>query len=124
MATTSKYPPEEDYPDISKNYTYMAKYLTRDLYCRLRDVRSAGGFSLDQCIQTGNVIIILFIMELLIIVGVDNPKKPGDVSIGCVAGDEDSYKTFAELLDQVIGIIHNGYTKVLWTIKWHMKIHI
>ena len=45
-------------------------------------------------------------------IGVDNPKKPGDVSIGCVAGDEDSYKTFGELLDQVIGIVHNGYTKV------------
>ena len=60
MATKSKYPPEEDYPDITKNYTYMAKYLTKDLYTRLRDVKSEGGFTLDQCIQTGKLKCIAY----------------------------------------------------------------
>lgn len=40
------------------------------------------------------------------------------MTVGCVAGDEESYDTFAELLDKVIDTRHNGYTKVrvFWTI--------
>lgn len=34
------------------------------------------------------------------------------MTVGCVAGDEESYDTFAELLDKVIDTRHNGYSKV------------
>ena len=44
--------------------------------------------------------------------GVDNPGHPFIMTVGCVAGDEESYDTFAELLDKVIDTRHNGYTKV------------
>ena len=34
------------------------------------------------------------------------------MTVGCVAGDEESYETFADLLDKVIDKRHNGYGKV------------
>lgn len=45
-------------------------------------------------------------------IGVDNPGHPFIMTVGCVAGDEESYETFAELLDKVIDSRHNGYPKV------------
>lgn len=33
------------------------------------------------------------------------------MTVGCVAGDEESYDTFAELFDPVIEARHNGYKK-------------
>ena len=43
--------------------------------------------------------------------GVDNPgnKKTGHTIVGCVAGDEDCYTTFAELFDTLINKIHGHY---------------
>lgn len=34
------------------------------------------------------------------------------MTVGCVAGDEESYEAFAELLDDVIDKRHGGYKKV------------
>lgn len=34
------------------------------------------------------------------------------MTVGCVAGDEESYGVFAELLDEVIDKRHGGYKKV------------
>lgn len=34
------------------------------------------------------------------------------MTVGCVAGDEESYEVFAELLDEVIEKRHGGYKKV------------
>ena len=44
--------------------------------------------------------------------GVDNPGHPFIMTVGCVAGDEESYEVFAELLDVVIDKRHGGYKKV------------
>lgn len=44
--------------------------------------------------------------------GVDNPGHPFIMTVGMVAGDEDSYTDFAELFDPVIDGRHNGYGKV------------
>lgn len=33
------------------------------------------------------------------------------MTVGCVAGDEETYDVFAELLDPVIEVRHNGYKK-------------
>lgn len=34
------------------------------------------------------------------------------MTVGCVAGDEESYEVFADLLDDVIDKRHGGYKKV------------
>merc|ERR1712149_122725 len=43
--------------------------------------------------------------------GVDNPGHPFIMTVGCVAGDEESYEVFADLLDPVIDGRHGGYGK-------------
>ena len=48
--------------------------------------------------------------------GVDNPGHPFIITVGCVAGDEESYKVFADFMDKVIDSRHGGYAKV------HIKI--
>ncbi|XP_003382616.1 PREDICTED: creatine kinase M-type-like [Amphimedon queenslandica] len=95
MASSSKFTPEQDYPDLSKHNNHMAKHLTKEIYANLRDKKTPSGFTLDECIQTG----------------VDNPGHPFIMTVGCVAGDEESYEVFAELLDKVIDTRHNGYSK-------------
>lgn len=54
----------------------MASALTPAIYARLRDRVTPNNWTLDQCIQTG----------------VDNPGHPFIKTVGCVAGDEESYE--------------------------------
>lgn len=84
-----------NYPDFSKHNNWMAKCLTEDIFNKLKDLKTKSGFTLDGCIQTG----------------VDNPGHPFIYTVGLVAGDEESYETFADLFDPVIEGRHNGYTK-------------
>uniref|UniRef100_G5E7M6 creatine kinase n=1 Tax=Meleagris gallopavo TaxID=9103 RepID=G5E7M6_MELGA len=86
-------PPDEEYPDLSTHNNHMAKVLTLDLYKKLRDRVTPSGFTLDDVIQTG----------------VDNPGHPFIMTVGCVAGDEESYEVFKELFDPVIEDRHGGY---------------
>lgn len=84
-----------DYPDMRMYNNLLAKHLTPRLYAKLRDRKTASGFTLDNAIQTG----------------VDNPGHPFILTVGAVAGDEESYKTFAELFDPIIEERHNGFKK-------------
>ena len=89
-------PPVSNYPDLSAHQNLMSRFLTRDMYDRLSKLKTTAGFTLDQVIQSG----------------VDNPSHPHIRDIpGCIAGDEDSYRVFAELFDPVIEARHNGYKK-------------
>ncbi|NWI91374.1 KCRM kinase, partial [Pitta sordida] len=88
-----KFSAEEEFPDLSKHNNHMAKVLTPALYQRLRDKETPSGFTLDDAIQTG----------------VDNPGHPFIMTVGCVAGDEESYEVFKELFDPVIQDRHGGY---------------
>ncbi|XP_056283095.1 creatine kinase, brain a isoform X1 [Pseudoliparis swirei] len=88
-----KFSSEEEYPDLSKHNNYMSKVLTPALYERLRGKQTPSGFTLDDIIQTG----------------VDNPGHPFIMTVGCVAGDEETYEVFKELLDPVIEERHGGY---------------
>ncbi|NXI40124.1 KCRM kinase, partial [Galbula dea] len=88
-----KFSAEEEFPDLSKHNNHMAKVLTLDLYKRLREKETPSGFTLDDVIQTG----------------VDNPGHPFIMTVGCVAGDEESYEVFKELFDPVIQDRHGGY---------------
>merc|ERR1711872_710418 len=87
------YSPDEDYPDFSKHNNHMAKVLTKEMYAKLRDVKTPAGYTLDMAIQTG----------------VDNPGHPFIMTVGCVAGDEESYEVWSDLFDPVISDRHNGY---------------
>merc|ERR1712168_286594 len=90
-----KYPPEEDYPDLSKHNNWMSKCLTPEIYAKLRDKVTPSGCPSDRIIQTG----------------VDNPGHPFIMTVGAVAGDEESYEVFADLLDPIIEGRHNGFGK-------------
>ncbi|XP_024120090.1 creatine kinase B-type isoform X2 [Oryzias melastigma] len=87
------YSSDQEYPDLSKHNNHMAKILTPAMYERLRSKQTPSGFTLDDVIQTG----------------VDNPGHPFIMTVGCVAGDEETYEVFKELLDPVIEDRHGGY---------------
>jgi len=88
-------PVEDDFPDFSKHNNWMAKILRDEpeLYTKYRDVLTPNGFGFDQCIQTG----------------VDNPGHPFIMTVGCVAGDEETYETFKDFMDKIIDARHGGY---------------
>nr|AHW80375.1 creatine kinase [Cerebratulus lacteus] len=89
------YPAEADFPDLTKHNNWMGQCLTPEIYAKLRDKTTPSGFTLDGAIQTG----------------VDNPGHPFIYTVGCVAGDEESYDVFADLFDPVIDGRHGGYSK-------------
>ncbi|KAG7277726.1 hypothetical protein CRUP_023014 [Coryphaenoides rupestris] len=91
--TKLKYTSDQEYPDLSQHNNYMAKVLTPAMYELLRKRQTPSGFTLDDVIQTG----------------VDNPGHPFIMTVGCVAGDEETYEVFKELLDPVIQDRHGGY---------------
>ncbi|EGW05340.1 Exocyst complex component 3-like protein 2 [Cricetulus griseus] len=82
------YKPEEEYPDLSKHNNHMAKVLTPDLYKKLRDKETPSGFTLDDPHPAGHPFIM---------------------TVGCVAGDEESYTVFKDLFDPIIQDRHGGY---------------
>jgi creatine kinase len=84
-----------NYPDLSAHNNWMAKCLTKEIYAKLAPLKTKSGFTLDRAIQTG----------------VDNPGHPFIMTVGMVAGDEESYELFADLFDPVIEARHNGYKK-------------
>ena len=86
------YPASAEYPDIARHKNIMARNLSKSLYAKMRDLRTSNGFSIDDAIQTG----------------VDNPGRLS--STGVVAGDEETYKVFAELFNKIINDKH-GFGK-------------
>jgi len=89
----ANYPHGEDFPDLSKHNNFMAKILTKEMYAKYRDVRTPSGFTFDNVIQTG----------------VDNPGHPFIMTVGCVAGDEETYEYFKDFMDPIIDQRHGGY---------------
>ena len=65
------------------------------MYDELSKVKTPNGFTFDKVIQTG----------------VDNPGHPFIMTVGCIAGDEETYAVFSELLNLVIDGRHGGYHK-------------
>ena len=49
--------------------------------------------------------------EMLIMLDDWFPGHPFIMTVGCVAGDEESYEVFADLLDPVIELRHGGFKK-------------
>ncbi len=79
------------YPIFPKECSSMlCKYLTPEVFDRLKDLKTANGFTLEQAINSG----------------VQNI----DSGIGVYAGDEESYELFAPLFDTIIEAYH-GFGK-------------
>merc|ERR1712050_41727 len=82
-------------PDLSKHSSFFADVMRENpgMYEKLKSKTTKLGVNLGHCIKTG----------------VDNPGHPMIKAVGLVAGDEESYELFAELMDPVISARHNGY---------------
>jgi len=92
---TARYTGDEEMPDLSKHNNWMAKIMNPEMYKRMRARQTKSGFTIDDAIQTG----------------VDNAGHPFIMTVGCVAGDEDTYETFGEFFDEIIEKRHGGYKK-------------
>jgi creatine kinase len=88
--------PLQDLPDLSEHNNLCADALKADLgvYDRLRDRKTSLGVNVAHCIKTG----------------IDNKGHPMIKTCGIVAGDEESWTVFAEVMDKVIAARHNGYS--------------
>eukprot|EP00494_Astrolonche_serrata_P024437 UN24695 len=79
-----------DYPTFTdKHKSLMSKVLTKELFEKLKDKKTASGVTLYHVIKTG----------------VDTPH----LGVGCTAGDEESWEVFKELFNPVISGWHKGY---------------
>ena len=77
-----------NYPIFTKEHkSLMAKYLTNDIFDKLKDKKTTNNFTIQNAINSG----------------VKNP----DSGIGAYAGDIESYKTFDLLFDPIIKEYHN-----------------
>ena len=65
------------------------------MYGRLTKLKTPNGVTFDRVIQTG----------------VDNAGHPFIMTVGCVAGDEETYDVFSEFFNLVIDGRHGGYGK-------------
>jgi creatine kinase/arginine kinase len=68
----------------------MKKYLTDEVYSKLKKLKTKSGYTLDMAINSG----------------LENP----DSSIGIYAGDEESYELFDDMFSPIIEEYH-GFTK-------------
>lgn len=84
---------EDGYPDLSNHNNLMAQVLTKDMWLKLKDIKSDMGYTFDEAIRTG----------------VYNPGHPHIMTCGCTAGDESSFTVFREFFDKVIELRHNGF---------------
>jgi len=85
----------DELPDLSKHNNLCANALREhpEIYQKYKNVKTPGGVTLAKCIKTG----------------IDNPGHPFVMTCGLVAGDEDSYTTFKDLFDIVVGQRNGDY---------------
>jgi len=85
----------DECPDLSNHFSIMADILKQqpELYGELKDLKTDMGVTFARCIKTG----------------MDNRGHPMIKTCGIVAGDEQSFTTFAKIFDPIIDIRHGGY---------------
>jgi len=81
---------QNSYPDLTGAHSLMSKYLTREVFERLKDKKTSTGFTIARAVNSG----------------VRNKEKS---LMGCHAGDTDSYTVFAEFFDPLIEEYHRGF---------------
>uniref|UniRef100_A0A3B4ENX5 creatine kinase n=1 Tax=Pygocentrus nattereri TaxID=42514 RepID=A0A3B4ENX5_PYGNA len=84
---------EDEYPDLSQHHNHMYISRVRTLDKKLRERTTSSLFFV--CTPTQ------FCVDIL--------GHPFIMTVGCVAGDEETYEVFKELLDPVIEDRHGGY---------------
>ncbi|KAE8299970.1 Creatine kinase M-type [Larimichthys crocea] len=88
--------PDDEFPDLCRNSTWMGRILTPAMYRRQFDRCTHSGVMFDDVIRPGL-------------------EEPGDwsgpVSVGCVAGDAQSYILFCDFFDRVIEAHHEHKIK-------------
>lgn len=79
-------------PDLAKHKNILAEVLRNDpsIYATLRSSRTPGGVTLSRCIKPG----------------IDTLGNAMIKTVGAVAGDMESYETFAPLFDAVVSKLH------------------
>ncbi|XP_035493835.1 zgc:172076 isoform X2 [Scophthalmus maximus] len=83
--------PEDEFPDLCRNSTWMGRILTLAMYRR----------QFHRCTHSG------VIFDDVIRPGLEEPGVwSGPVSVGCVAGDAQSYVLFCDFFDRVIEAYH------------------
>ncbi|XP_030267300.1 creatine kinase M-type-like [Sparus aurata] len=83
--------PDEEFPDLCRNSTWMGRILTPAMYRR----------QFHRCTHSG------VIFDDVIRPGLEEPgDRSGPVSVGCVAGDAQSYILFCDFFDRVIEAHH------------------
>jgi len=85
----------DELPDLSEHNNLCANALREnpEIYHKYKNVKTPGGVSLAKCIKTG----------------IDNKGHPHIMTCGLVAGDEDSFTTFGDLFDIVVGKRNGDY---------------
>merc|ERR1719424_929105 len=91
-----KMPLPDHLPDLTAHANLCTDALKADMgiYDRLKGRVTKLGVNLGHCIKTG----------------IDNKGHPMITTCGLVAGDEESWTLFAEVLDKVIQARHGGYS--------------
>ncbi|XP_018545115.1 zgc:172076 isoform X3 [Lates calcarifer] len=83
--------PDEEFPDLCRNSTWMGRILTPAMYRR----------QFNRCTHSG------VIFDDVIRPGLEEPgDRSGPASVGCVAGDAQSYILFCDFFDRVIEAYH------------------
>ena len=80
------------FPDLTNNITIMAKYLTPDVFSKLKDRGTTKNYDIEQLIESG-------------LGSVGSSSLAGNPA-GLLAGDEECYDVFNELMDPVIRELH------------------
>jgi len=82
-------------PDITNHSSFLAEVLRNNpgVYDKYKGMKTALGVNLGHCIKTG----------------IDNPGHPMIKTCGLVAGDEESWEMFKDVMDPVVEGRHGGY---------------
>ena len=83
-----------NFPNLRNNTTIMSKHLTPDMFSKLKDRWTSKGYGIDNLIASGL-----------------HRKSSASASLienssGLLAGDEECYDIFSDLIDPVIGEVH------------------
>ncbi|XP_017539254.2 zgc:172076 isoform X1 [Pygocentrus nattereri] len=84
--------PREEFPSLDGNYTCMARVLDLHMYTRQFNRATESGVIFDDIIRPG--------LE-------DPGTRTGPMTVGCLAGDAQSYILFCDFFDRVIEAYHS-----------------
>ncbi|KAI4872814.1 hypothetical protein NFI96_016144 [Prochilodus magdalenae] len=84
--------PKEEFPSLERNYTCMARVLDLHMYTRQFNRATESGVIFDDIIRPG--------LE-------DPGSCTGPITVGCVAGDAQSYILFCDFFDRIIEAYHS-----------------